>query len=128
MALSDFRQLLTYYVDQAISTDTFMYRFFDLFKQERTWMGPAGDPLNRVFHALDDYVPDSGPARSGDDIDERQLREVVHRSLEQISRIDDSETRKFDTTRDVTTGLADANPEIRSYSAVVAAEFRATPP
>lgn len=127
MALSDFRQLLAYYVDQAISTDTFMYRYFDLFKQERAWMGPAGDPLNRVFHALDDYVPDSGPPRSGDDIDEPQLREIVRRSLERISRIDDGETRRFDTTRDVTTGLADADPKIRSYSAVVAQNFPGDP-
>ena len=127
MALSDFRRLLSYYVDEAISTTTFMYRFFDLRKQERTWMGPADDPINRVFYALDDYVADSGPARSGDDIDERQLREAVRRSLEEISRIDESETRRFDTSRDVISGLGDTDPEIRSYSAVVARFFPGDP-
>jgi hypothetical protein len=125
MALSDFRQLLEYYDGELISAATFMYRWFELRKQERSWMGPAEDPLSQVFVALDDFVPDTGQERTEGAIDERQLREVVHRSLAQISRIDDSETRRFDISRDVVSGLADADPEIRSYSAVIAREFPA---
>jgi hypothetical protein len=127
MALSDFRQLLEYYDGELISAATFMYRWFDLRKLDRTWMGPAEDPLSQVFLALDDYVPDTGQERTEGTIDERQLREIVHRSLAQISNIDDSEARRFDISRDVVTGLADADPEIRSYAAVIAREFPGDP-
>lgn len=127
MALSDYRSLLTFYVDEAISTDTFMHRFFDLHKQERTWLGPASNPLSQVFHALDAYVPDTGPERTKDDIDERQLREVVRQSLAEISRVEDSETRPFDTAHDVISGLADGDIGIRTYAAVVARDFPSDP-
>jgi hypothetical protein len=127
MALSDFRRLLTYYLDQAISTDTFMYRFDDLRKRDRTWMGPAQDSLSQMFHALDDYVPHSASERTDDAIDERELRRVATRVMERISGIDDSETHQFETSSDVIRGLADSDPEVRRHSAVIATEFPGDP-